>query len=164
MTDVDPDAIAALKKKGEAEAEEKSKPREESKNWNKGRQEGDMLAGLLVRGDKVQIKGREDEGPTYLMEIRDHETGELFTVWCGNYQLKQAVIDKAPAKDKLVVVQYHGRQPLDGGKTMNVYTVEPEEEDFEYWRGIDEAFWKKQQDKPAAPVARTQFGPDEAPF
>lgn len=162
MTDVDPDAIEKLKKKGEAEAEERAKPREESKNWNKGRREGDMLAGLLVRGDKVQIAGRDE--PTYLMEIRDHETGELWTVWCGNYQLREAIIEKAPAKDKLVVVQYHGQQEITGGKKMNVYTVEPEEEDFVYWRGIDEIFWKKQQQKPAAPVVRTQFGPDEAPF
>jgi len=165
MTEVTPEQIAALQARGEIEAEEKSKPREKSINWNKTMQEGDMLAGIMERGGKVQTPTMEQ--PSYLMEIRDHETGDLYVVWCGNYQLKQAIIEKAPAEGGLVVVQYHGKQVLDNGRTMKVFTVEPERSDHPYWHDIDQVFWKKQQEKGEKAAVQVQvptYGPDEAPF
>ena len=51
MTEVTPEQIAALQARGEIEAEEKSKPREKSINWNKTMQDGDMLAGIMERGE-----------------------------------------------------------------------------------------------------------------
>ena len=153
---------AQLAGRGDVKAEELAKPREKSINWNKGVEEGDMLAGILERGDKILITGRAE--PSYLMEIRDYTTKDLYVVWCSNYQLKKAIIDDAPKVGAFIVVQYHGKQPLDGGKSMNVFTVETEASDHPYWHGIDQAYFKKQAEKAAAPAQVPSFGPDEAPF
>ena len=165
MTDEVAARIAALKAMGEDSAEKAVEEREPSKNWNKGVKEGDMLAGTLVRGDKVWIESRNE--PTYLMEIRDHETKELYTVWCSAYMLNEAVIEKAPAENSLVVVEYHGKQEIGNGRTMNVFTVEVEAKDFPYWTEIDLAYNRKQAarlEKKANGSNAPSFGPDEAPF
>ena len=165
MTDEVQARIDALKAKGDEAAEKATEEREPSKNWNKGVKEDDMLAGTLERGDKVWIESRGE--PTYLMEIRDHETNELNTVWCSSYMLNEAVIEKAPAQGSLVVVQYHGKEQIKSGRSMHVFTVEVERKDFDYWLDIDRAYNRKRaahaakkQSQPDAP----KFGPDEAPF
>ncbi|MEN8233753.1 MAG: hypothetical protein ABFR89_02380 [Actinomycetota bacterium] len=164
MTDEQQAKIDALKTKGEESAKEAVAEREQGKNWNKGLEEGSMLAGIMEYGDKIYKEGWES--PRYIMAIRDHETAELYTVWCSAYMLNEAVIQKAPAKGSLVVVQYHGKEQLQNGRSMHVFSVETESTDFEYWENLDRAFNKKQAQKAAAPAAasRPKFGPDEAPF
>lgn len=156
--------LAALKAKGDSAAEEAAKPREETINWNKGVQEGDMIAGTLVRGAQVKVKG--ETKMRYLMEIRDFTTKDLYTVWCGAYLLEQAIIDVAPAKDTLVVVQYHGKQQSNKNpdRSFNVFTLEAEESDFAYWDDIRAKARAEAASVTAAPAARQSFGPDEAPF
>lgn len=163
MTDDVQARIDALKTKGEEAAEEAKKPREDTINWNQGLSEGDMIAGLLERGAMVPVGDRKEL--RYLMEIRDHETKDLYTVWCGSFMLEQAVIEKAPKVGSLVVVQYHGKQQSskDASRSFNVFTVEVEEADFEYWHKIEREARASQQRKPAVTPA-VQFGPDEAPF
>jgi hypothetical protein len=165
MTDEVAARIAALKAMGEDSAEKAVEEREPSKNWNKGVKEGDMLAGMLVRGDKVWVESRNES--TYLMEIRDHETKELYTVWCSAFMLNEAIIEKAPAEGSLVVVEFHGKQEIGNGRTMGVFTVEVEKKDFEYWTNVDRVYNKKRFDqlaKKAAGPDAPSFGPDEAPF
>ena len=163
MTDDVQARIDALKAKGEAEAEESAKPREETINWNQGLQEGDMIAGILERGAMVPVGANKEL--RHLMEIRDHETKDLYTVWCGSFMLAQQVIDKAPKVGSLVVVQYHGKQESNKtpGRMFNVFSIEAETSDFEYWNEMTKAAYAKQQATPTV-VPAVSFGPDEAPF
>lgn len=160
VTDDTAARIAALKAKGEAEAEQAKKPREETINWNQNLQEGDMIAGVMERGAIVNM----DDGPRHLMEIRDHETGDLYTVWCSSFMLREAVIEKAPKVGSLVVVEFHGKQPSqkDPSRSFNLFTLEAEESDFEYWAELSRQAFSAKATVQAAPTP--SFGPDEAPF
>ncbi len=174
MTDDVAAKIAALKAKGDESAEKALEEREESTNWNKVAEPGDMLAGVMERGAIVPIV--DDSGnpqPRHLMEIRDAETGELFTVWCSSYMLKQRIIDVAPAKDTIVVVQYHGKQ-VSGktGRTFKLHTLEADQTDHEYWNDLMRSYVAKQKAKAASngDVQASTFNgsgqpdPLEAPF
>ena len=152
MTDDVAAKIAALKAKGDESAEKAMEEREESTNWNKVAEEGDMLAGVMERGAIVPIP--DDSGnpqPRHLMEIRDAETGKLFTVWCSSYVLKQRIIDVAPAEGTLVVVQYHGKQVNEKtGRTFKLHSLEADQTDHAYWNGLMRSYMAKQEAKAAS--------------
>jgi len=102
---------------------------------------GDMLAGTLVRGDHVMTTN----GDARLLVVHDEATDQDWTVWCSGKMLKDAVIEKAPAKDGLIVVEFHGKFPVQSNPSysFNKYTVIVDETDFEYWDGITKLYQRK---------------------
>lgn len=169
MTNDDVQArIDALKAKGDEAAEEATKEREPRINWNKGVQPGQMLAGIMERGDRVFKDGWD--APRYLLEVRDMETKELYTVWCGNYMLERAIVDQCPAPGSLIVVQFHGKEKSQSNpnRSFNNFTLESETSDVAYWQDVDQKFQMRQSRKSTSSIGSAttapRFGPDEAPF
>jgi len=113
---------------------------------------GDMLAGTVVRGDHIMTAN----GDARLLVIADEETDKEWTVWCSGKMLKDLVIEKAPALGSLIVVEFHGKFPVQSNPSysFNKYTMEVATTDFAYWDKIDKAFHRKQ----AASVTETYGG------
>jgi len=102
---------------------------------------GDMLAGTVVRGDHVMTSN----GDARLIVIADEETDKEWTVWCSGKMLKDLVIEKAPALGSLIVVEFHGKFPVQSNPSysFNKYTMEVGSTDFEYWDKITTAYRRK---------------------
>ena len=151
--------LAAMKAASKAEA---AKDTEKAETWRP--EPGDMLAGTLVRGDRIMTA----RGDSRIMVIHDEETDKDWTVWCSGKMLLDAVLEKAPAEGSLIVVEFHGKFPVQSNPSysFNKYTVIVDETDFEYWDQIDKRFRRKAQaNESTARVEQVEsFGPDEAPF
>lgn len=128
---------------------------------------GDMLAGTLVKGDHVMT----GNGDARLMVIHDEETDKNWTVWCSGKMLLDAVLEKAPAKDTLIVVEFHGKFPVQSNPSysFNKYTVIVDESDFEYWDKITKLYRRKAANSAESAQIQTFNGSDDdddlqAPF
>jgi len=75
--------LAAMKAASKAEA---AKDTEKAETWRP--EPGDMLAGTLVRGDRIMTA----RGDSRIMVIHDEETDKDWTVWCSGKMLLDAVL------------------------------------------------------------------------
>jgi hypothetical protein len=135
----------------------------DTKSWNP--EEGDILTGILVSGDKVPTK----YGPAKIMNIKDKD-GDVWTVWCTPTMLLSQLDDKAPAKGKGVSVKYGGmREPKTvGGNRYKTYTLVVQETDHQYWLEITKAFRLREdeamQSSGSSGHSNAPFDPDDAPY
>jgi len=154
------DWLETAKKESEAESEVTEK--EYAPTWKPD--EGDMLAGTVIKGDYLMTSN----GEAHMLVVQDEETKQEYTVWCSSYMLKQAVIDLAPAEGSLIVIQFHGKKQSkkDTSRSYNHYTMQVERSDFTYWDEIFKRFRARaEQMNPAGNGGPApSFGPDEAPF
>ena len=100
-----------------------------------------MLAGTVVRGDHVMTTN----GDARLIVIKDEDTDKEWTVWCSGKMLLDLVIEKAPALGSLIVVEFHGKFPVQSNPSysFNKYTMEVGTSDFKYWDEITAKFRRK---------------------
>lgn len=133
--------------------------------------DGAVLAGVMIRGDHVMTRDGKD---ARLMIIEEVGTDERYTVWCSSKMLRDFVIEKAPPVGALIVIEYHGKFPVQSQpdrKFNKIVAVTDEDPDFKYWDGLREVMQRKDAEFAAnapggAPAAMTtpSYGPDEAPF
>jgi hypothetical protein len=156
------DKLAAMKAASKAEGSEEQQDRPET--WKP--EPGDMLAGTLVKGDRVMTQN----GDARLMVIHDEETDKNWTVWCSGKMLRDAVIEKAPALGSLIVVEFHGKFPVQSNPSysFNKYSVIVDETDFEYWDKIEARYRRKAQANESSARVESFNGSDDdelsAPF
>jgi len=141
----------------------------------KAQKPGDQIGGTLISGEWVSTQ----YGDTPVLVIENMFAGnERQEVWMSSTMLKGFVNDQAPAPNGTVLIIFDGERPTKkGDRFYKAYRCQTEDHDFEHWNNSFEAMLNKkrqaaennpheQYGSPSyqAPVARTNFGPDEAPF
>jgi hypothetical protein len=148
------------------QAEDRAKEAtEKNRNWKfvAGIENG--FEGTVVRGKVVHANDKR----TPILICDQVDTGDRYTVWCGNMMLERAVADLAPAIGSLVVIQFLGPEPSasNPSRTFHNYSMACTEGDFEYWAGLNKAY-NARSDAGAEAAQHNEApvfeGPDEAPF
>ena len=125
--------------------------------------EGDVLAGRITRIDHVMTSN----GDSRLMVVKDVEDNEEKTVWCSGKMLLDLVLELAPPVGSLIVVEYHGKFPVQSNPSysFNKYTmIVDEDPDFAAWDQVSAAYHRKANASANSAEIQTFDGPDEAPF
>ena len=79
---------------------------------------GQTLEGVITRRAEVTTK----YGDTEVLEVED-DNGNVWTVWCSNVRLSQALAQLDPTEGDRIRIRYDG--PVDAGKgrTLREYRV-----------------------------------------
>lgn len=154
-----------LRKQAEERAKEAT---EKTKTWKFAIGEDNGFEGTVVRGKVVHANDKR----TPLLVADQVDTGDRYTIWCGNFMLERAIADLSPAEGSLIVIQFLGSEPSsnDPSRTFNNYSMACDKSDPDYWAGLERQYRTRQGE--GAEFARAgefppkaEFeGPDEAPF
>jgi hypothetical protein len=157
MSKSDFEILRRQSKERAAEASEKTK------SWKFT--PGEAFEGTVVRGKVVHANDKR----TPILICDEFETGDRYTIWCGNFMLERGISDLAPAVGSLVVIEFLGPQPTtsDPSRTFNNYSMAVSESDQEYWAGLEAAYHRRSSigAEAAQHNEKPVFeGPEEAPF
>ncbi len=104
-----------------------------------------------------------------ILIVKDVDTNEHLKVWASRTVLRTELEQLKPAIGSPLAIQCMGKVEGKQG-AYYLYNAVAERSDEAVWNEAERAFWirdnkrRKEEANQPAPVQRTDYGPDEAPF
>jgi hypothetical protein len=128
---------------------------EKSKVWKPDA--GDVLYGVLLDGRWVNTI----HGDTRVLNVEDKD-GEVWTVWASSWMLADELDKKAPKIGSTIGIKFVEKRPAkkEGGYPLNVYMLNVEVSDYDYWANNKRAFHQQGEDMNPAGGGGSGLAPD----